>query len=56
MNLVLNLICVLAAIVLISFGVNHLSQPSDLKVWIGVGEIILALSVLYLPIKRIFKL
>lgn len=55
MKVVLNLIYIIAAIVLISFGVNNISQPSNLKVTIGIGEVILALAILYFPFKKLFK-
>lgn len=55
MNFVLNLTCVIAAIILISFGVNAISQPSNLKVYIGVFEIIVAFIILYFPIQKLFK-
>ena len=55
MQVALQLISVIAAIILITFGVNNISEPSNLKVWIGVAEIMLAILVLYLSIKNIFK-
>jgi len=55
MKLVLNLISIIAAIILITYGVNNISQPSNLKVWIGVGEVVLGLIVLYFPLKKLFK-
>jgi len=55
MNFVLNLTCVIVAIILISFGVNSISQPSNLKVYIGVFEIIVAFIILYFPIQKLFK-
>ncbi|MDY0905778.1 hypothetical protein [Pedobacter sp. CFBP9032] len=55
MQVALQLISVIAAIILITFGVNNISEPSNLKVWIGVAEIMLAILVLYLSIKNLFK-
>lgn len=55
MHVALQLISVIAAIILITFGVNNISEPSNLKVWIGVAEIMLAILVLYLSIKNLFK-
>lgn len=55
MQVALQFISVIAAIILITFGVNNISEPSNLKVWIGVAEIMLAILVLYLSIKNLFK-
>ena len=55
MQVALQLISVIAAIILITFGVNNISEPSNLKVLIGVAEIMLAILVLYLSIKNLFK-
>lgn len=55
MQVALQFISVIAAIILITFGVNNISEPSNLKVWIGVAEIMLAILVIYLSIKNLFK-
>lgn len=55
MNAVLTLITAIFAIVLITFGVNNISEPSNFKVWIGIGEVMLALAALYFPLIRLFK-
>jgi hypothetical protein len=55
MKVALHLISVIAAIILITFGVNNLNEPSNLKVWIGVTEIMFALLLLYISIKNLFK-
>ena len=49
------LIRVIAAIILITYGVNNLSEPSNLDVGIGIAEIILGLAVVYGPIKLLFN-
>jgi len=51
----MNLIKVILAIVIISFGIIHISQPSNLEVYIGVGEVIIAMVLLYGPIKQLIK-
>ncbi|MCZ4225138.1 hypothetical protein [Pedobacter rhodius] len=55
MNAALNLIFIIASIIIITYGVNNLSEPSNLQVAIGVAEIILGLLVLYFPTKKLFK-
>ncbi|MCX2573149.1 hypothetical protein [Pedobacter sandarakinus] len=55
MKIALLLIAVIAAIVLISFGVDNINQPANLKVWIGVAEVVLGLVVVYLPLKSLFN-
>lgn len=49
------LIRVIAAIVLISMGVNNLSEPSNTEVAIGVFEIILGVAIVFKPITSLFK-
>ena len=49
------LIRVIAAIVIITLGVNNLSEPSNLDVAIGVAEIILGLALVFGPIRLLFK-
>lgn len=49
------LIRVIAAIVIITLGVNNLSQPSNVDVAIGVAEIILGLALVFGPIRLLFK-
>ena len=55
MKQIIILIRVIAAIVLITLGVDNLSEPSNLAVAIGVGEIILALILIFGPIKSLFN-
>jgi len=55
MNIVLNLLCVIASIIIITYGVNNLSEASNFRVAIGIGEITLGLLVLYFPLKKLFK-
>jgi hypothetical protein len=49
------LIRVIAAIVIITVGVNNLSEPSNAEVAIGTGEIILGLALVFGPIRSLFK-
>lgn len=49
------LIRVIAAIVIITLGVNNLSEPSNVDVAIGVAEIILGLALVFGPIRLLFK-
>ena len=49
------LIRVIAAIVIITVGVNNISEPSNVDVAIGIGEIILGLALVFGPIKSLFK-
>lgn len=49
------LIRVIAAIVIITLGVNNLSEPSNVYVAIGIAEIILGLALLFDPIRLLFK-
>lgn len=49
------LIRVIAAIVIITLGVNNLSEPSNVDVAIGIAEIILGLALLFGPIRLLFK-
>ncbi len=55
MNQIIILIQVIAALILITLGVDNLSKPDNLEVSIGVFEIILGLAVVYKPIKSLFK-
>lgn len=55
MNIALNLICIIASIAIITYGVNNLSEPSNLQVAIGICEIVLGLLILYFPLKKLFK-
>jgi len=55
MNIALNLICIIVSIAIITYGVNNLSEPSNLQVAIGIGEIVLGLLILYFPLKKLFK-
>ena len=55
MKQIIILIRVIASIILITLGVDNLSQPSNLEVAIGVCEIILGLALVFGPIKSLFK-
>ena len=55
MKLIIILIRAIAAIVLISLGVNNLSEPSNTEVGIGVFEIILGIAIVFKPITSLFK-
>jgi len=49
------LIRVIAAIIIISFGVNNLNEPSNVDVALGLAEIILGIALVFGPITSIFK-
>lgn len=55
MKQIIILIRVIAAIILITLGVDNLSEPSNVDVAIGVGEVILGLALVFGPIKSLFK-
>jgi hypothetical protein len=55
MNQIIILIRVIAAIILITLGVDNISEPSSLKVAIGVAEVILGIAFVYQPIISLFK-
>ncbi len=55
MKQIILLIRVIVAIVLISLGVNNLSEPSNTEVAIGVFEIILGIAIVFSPINSLFK-
>lgn len=55
MKQIIILIRVIAAIMLITLGVNNLSEPSNVEVAIGVFEIILGLAIVFKPITNLFK-
>jgi len=55
MKQIIILIRIIAAIILITLGVNNLSEPSNVDVAIGIGEIILGLALVFGPIKSLFK-
>ncbi len=55
MKQLIILIRVIAAITLITLGVNNLSEPSNVEVAIGVFEIILGLAIVFKPITNLFK-
>lgn len=50
-----QIIIVIIAIILISYGVTNLSKPSNTAVFIGLGEIILGLAFVFNPIKFLIK-
>jgi len=55
MKQIIILIRVIAAIILVTMGVDNLSEPSNIDVAIGVGEVILGLALVFGPIKSLFK-
>jgi small-conductance mechanosensitive channel len=55
MKQIFILIRVIAAIVLITLGVDNLNEPSNFLVGVGIAEIILGLAVVYGPIKSLFN-
>lgn len=55
MKQIIILIRVIAAIVLITLGVDNLSEPSNTEVIIGVFEIILGLAIVFGPITSLFR-
>ena len=55
MNQIIILIRVIAAIILITLGVDNLSEPSNTMVALGVFEILLGLAIVFKPITSLFK-
>ncbi|MCY1529895.1 hypothetical protein D9M68_650660 [compost metagenome] len=55
MKPVLLLIRVLIALILLTHGVNKLSEPSNTEVAIGIAEIVLGLALLFNPLRNVFK-
>jgi len=55
MNQIIILIRVIAAIILITLGVDNISEPSNFDVALGVVEVILGIAVVYKPIVSLFK-
>lgn len=55
MKQIIILIRVIAAIILITLGVNNISEPSNTEVAIGVFEVLLGLAIVYQPITILFK-
>jgi uncharacterized membrane protein HdeD (DUF308 family) len=55
MNQIIILIRIIAAIILITLGVDNISEPSSLKVAIGVAEVILGIAFVYKPIVSLLK-
>lgn len=49
------IIKIILAITLTTIGVNHLSQPSNLWVALGLVEIALAIILIYRPLKLLIK-
>jgi len=49
------LIRVIVAIVLVTIGVNNLSEPSNTDVAIGIFEIMLGLAIVFKPITALLK-
>ena len=55
MKQIIILISVIAAIVLITLGVDNISEPSNVDVAIGVFEVILGIAIIYKPVTSLFK-
>ena len=55
MKQIITLIRVIAAIILITLGVDNLSEPSNTLVAVGVFEIILGIAIVFRPITSLFK-
>jgi uncharacterized membrane protein HdeD (DUF308 family) len=55
MKQVVILMRVIIAIVLITIGVNNISEPSNFDVAIGAIEVIIGVAVIYNPIVSLFK-
>lgn len=55
MNQIIILIRVIAAIILITLGVDNISEPSNFDVALGVVEVVLGIAVVYQPIVSLFK-
>ncbi len=55
MKQIIILIRVIVAIILVTLGVNSLSEPSNTDVAIGVFEIILGIAIVFKPITSLFK-
>ncbi len=55
MKQIIILLRVIAAIILITLGVDNLSEPSNMMVAIGVFEILLGLAIVFKPITSLFK-
>ncbi len=55
MKIYINLISIILAFILLTYGVNNLSKPSNMDVFFGVTQIILSIFLLYQPIKSLYK-
>ena len=55
MKQIIILIRVIAAIILITVGVDNISEPSNVDVALGVFEVALGIAVVYKPIISLFK-
>jgi len=55
MKQIIILIRVIAALLLVTMGVDNLSEPSNTEVVIGVLEIILGIAIVFSPIISLFK-
>ncbi len=55
MKQIILLIRVIAAITLLTLGVDNLSEPSNTLVAIGVFEILLGVAIVFGPIITLFK-
>lgn len=55
MKILIAIVKVVLAIILITFGCNNISEPSNLSVGIGIAAVALGILVIYGPIKSLFK-
>ncbi len=55
MKQIIILIRVIAALILITLGVNNISEPSNTDVAIGVFEVLLGVAIVYQPLTLLFK-
>ena len=55
MKQIIIIIRVIAAIILITLGVDNLSEPSNTLVAVGVLEIMLGIAIVFRPITSLFK-
>ncbi len=52
---ILMAIRIIAAIILLNYGVENVSKPSNLYLYAGLAEIMLAIIILYTPAKTLIR-
>jgi uncharacterized membrane protein HdeD (DUF308 family) len=55
MKQIIILIRIIAAIILITMGVDNISAPSNWKVALGAAEVLLGIILIYKPFISLFK-